>query len=347
MTWLIWRQIRTQFLAVYALVAACAVVLAVTGPRLAELTPVDGSIFSQLTQFDRFTYYSGIVAIAVVPALIGIFWGAPLVARELENGTHRLAWNQSVTRTRWLAAKLGIAALATGLAVGTLTLAVTWWATSLDGIQSETRGSLPSRLTPVAFAMRGIVPISYAVFALVLGVTFGILLRRSLLAMALTLAVYVAAQIAVPFLVRPHLIPTETQTVAISLDTMAGLGTQGGSDEVKFEAQANDPGDWVISNETINSAGLVTGLPDWFDDCMPRPPRQQPPAGTGDVPSQAPEDSLDACFSRLASEGYQQRVVVQPVSHFWPLQWAETGLYAAVSALLAGLAFWWTKRKLS
>lgn len=346
MTWLIWRQIRTQFLSVYALVAASAVVLAVTGPRLAGLVPVDGSIFSQLTELDRFTYYSGIVVIAVVPALIGIFWGAPLVARELENGTHRLAWNQSVTRTRWLAAKLGVATLATALAVGTLTLAVTWWTNPLDGIQSETRGSLPSRLAPVAFAMRGIVPISYAVFALVLGVTFGILLRRSLPAMALTLAVYVAVQIAVPLLVRPHLIPTESQTVAISMDTMAGLSSRGdNNDEVRFEARPADPSDWVIQNDTVNSAGTVTGLPAWFADCMPR--RAAPSEGAPDAPVQAPGERLEACFDRLGSEGYQQRLVVHPVSHFWPLQWAETGLYAGVSALLAGLAFWWTKRKLS
>lgn len=347
MTWLIWRQIRTQFLAVYALVAAAAVVLALTGPRLADLTPVDGSIFGQLTESDRFIYYSGIVVIAVVPALIGIFWGAPLVARELENGTHRLAWNQSVTRTRWLAAKLGVATLATAAAVGTLTLAITWWADPLDGIQSETRGSLPSRLAPVAFAMRGIVPIGYAVFALVLGVTLGVLLRRSLPAMALTLAVYVAAQIAVPFLVRPHLIPTETQIVEISQETMAGLGSHGGSDVIEFQARASDPSDWVIDNQTINAAGQETGLPSWFSDCMPGPPRE-PAAGAPDVQSDAPPpDSLDTCFGRLTSEGYQQRVVVQPVSHFWPLQWAETGLYAAASALLAGLAFWWTRRKLS
>lgn len=344
MTWLIWRQIRAQFLAVYALVAAAALVLLLTGPRLADLTPVDGSVFSQLTEFDLFTYYSGSVVIAVVPALIGIFWGAPLVARELENGTHRLAWNQSVTRTRWLAVKLGVAVLATALTVGTLTLAITWWTNPLDGIQSESRGSLPSRLAPVAFAMRGIVPISYAVFALVLGVTLGVLLRRSLLAMALTLAVYVAAQVAVPVLVRPHLVPTTTQTMAISMGTMSELGYQGGSEHVTFEAKPTDPSDWVIENDTISSAGVVTGLPAWFEGCMPRPPG--PGEGTPSGPVQSPEDSLEVCFSRLAAEGYQQRLVVQPVSHFWPLQWAETGSYAAVSALLAGLSFWWTRRKL-
>jgi hypothetical protein len=347
MTWLIWRQIRTQLLAVYALVGAAALVLALTGPRLARLTPVDGSIFSQLTELDRFIYYSGIVVISVVPALIGIFWGAPLVARELENGTHRLAWNQSVTRTRWLAVKLGVATLATAAAVGALTLAITWWADPLDGIQSETRGSLPSRLAPVAFAMRGIVPISYAVFALVLGVTLGVLLRRSLPAMALTLAVYVAAQVAVPFLVRPHLVPPETQITEISMETMMGLGSHGDSDVVEFEARAADPSDWVLDNETIDSSGLVTGLPTWFADCMPGPPRA-PAAGAPDTAvEKPPTDTLDACFSRLADEGYQQRLVVQPVSHFWPLQWAETGLYGGASLLLAGLSFWWTRRRLS
>ena len=236
---------------------------------------------------------------------------------------------------------------ATAVAVGTLTLAITWWADPLDGIQSETRGSLPSRLAPVAFAMRGIVPIGYAVFALVLGVTLGVLLRRSLPAMALTLAVYVAAQIAVPFLVRPHLVPPETQTVDISQETMAGLGSHGGSDDIEFEARASDPADWVIDNQTIDAAGKVTGLPAWFDDCMPGPPRA-PAAGAPDTAVEKPPgDTLDACFIRLADEGYRQRLVVQPVSHFWPLQWAETGLYGGATALLAGLSFWWTRRRLS
>jgi len=51
------------------------------------------------------------LVVLVVPALIGVFWGAPLIARELETGTFRLAWTQSVTRTRWLAVKLGVVVL--------------------------------------------------------------------------------------------------------------------------------------------------------------------------------------------------------------------------------------------
>jgi hypothetical protein len=56
---------------------------------------------------------------------------------------------------------------------------------------------------------------------------------------------------------------------------------------------------------------------------------------------------LEACLTRLTDEGYHQRVVYQSHHHFWRLQWAETGLYVAASGLLAGLSFWWTRRRLS
>jgi len=65
--------------------------------------------------------------ILVVPALLGIFWGAPLVANELETGTYRLAWTQSVTRKRWLAAKLGLVGLWSMAVAGLLSFIVTLW----------------------------------------------------------------------------------------------------------------------------------------------------------------------------------------------------------------------------
>ena len=144
-------------------------------------------VFDHLTRTDRNLFQAAIVVVAVAPAIIGVFWGAPLVARELEAGTHRLAWTQSVTRTRWLATKLGVTTLAAAATVGLLTFAVTWWSQPLDGALSSTQGGLPSRITPVTFAMRGVVPVGYAVFAVVLGATLGAVFRRSLPAMAVTL----------------------------------------------------------------------------------------------------------------------------------------------------------------
>ena len=66
-----------------------------------------------------------------VPALIGMFWGAPLVAREFETGTLRLVWTQGVTRVRWLAAKLGVAGMAAITAGELFSLMVDWWSSPI------------------------------------------------------------------------------------------------------------------------------------------------------------------------------------------------------------------------
>ena len=45
--------------------------------------------------------------------------------------------------------------------------------------------------------------------------------------MALTLAIYVFVQIAVPLWVRPHLVPPTTTTMVISRATLDGIGIDG------------------------------------------------------------------------------------------------------------------------
>src|SRR4051794_41492482 len=86
MIWLTWRQSRTQLIAVFGLVAAACVWLAVTGPSLARLARRNDDVYDLLTSNDRLLFNGGIAVLAVAPAVIGIFWGAPLVARELEAG---------------------------------------------------------------------------------------------------------------------------------------------------------------------------------------------------------------------------------------------------------------------
>ena len=118
---------------------------------------------------------------------IGVFWGAPLIAREFETGTYRLAWTQSVTRTRWLAVKLGVVGLASIAVAGLLSLMVTWWSSPIDRVNAD-------RFRLGIFAERDIVPIGYAAFAFALGVTAGLLIRRTLPAMAATLVAFVGAR---------------------------------------------------------------------------------------------------------------------------------------------------------
>ena len=344
MIWLTWRQFRAQAAAVYAAVAAVAVLLAITGPRLVDLAKLDGSIFDQLTQTDQNLFMVGVVVVAVAPAVIGAFWGAPMVARELESGTHRLVWNQSVTRTRWLATKLGVTTSFAAVAVGALTLAVSWWADPIDGAQSATRGNLPARMTPVTFAMRGIAPVGYTVFAVVLGVTLGILIKRSLPALALTLAVFAFVQIAMPLWVRPHLVAPAEKSMTFSEQRVDGIQTNDGS-TFRVSLRTGERGAWDLSNKTVDATGKGVALPAWFSDCFPPPPGAGQPDRVQAPPGQ--RDRLAACFTRLNAEGYRQHVVYHPASHFWRLQWTETALYLAVSGLLAGICFWWTRRRLS
>ena len=342
MIWLTWRQARAQLLTVVVLVVAIACVLAVTGPRLADLAGT-ANLYDLLTRSDRLQFNAGLAVLAVVPALIGAFWGAPLVARELESGTYRLVWNQSVTRTRWLAVKLAGASLATVVAVATLSLAITWWAAPLDGSVSSTRGGLPSRLTPISFAMRGVVPVGYAVFALVLGVTVGLFLRRTVPAMAVTLAIYVVVQIAVPLWIRPHLIAPERSTMVLSQSTLDGISASPG-DPPRITAHTSGRGDWVLTNNTVDSDGQATVLPGWFADCLPD--ASAPDSGQSQSAA-APRNDLESCLAQLTSEGYRQHLVYQPASRFWPLQWAETGLYLGLAGLLGGASFWRIRRRTS
>ena len=115
--------------------------------------------------------------VVIAPALIGLFFGAPLIARELETGTFRLAWTQSVTRRRWLAVKLGLVGLAAMAFGGLLTWMVDWWASPIDAANQN-------RFGLANFGFHGVAPIGYAAFAFALGATAGVLLRRTVPAMA-------------------------------------------------------------------------------------------------------------------------------------------------------------------
>jgi hypothetical protein len=146
--WLTWRQSRQQAAGAAAVLAAFAVLLAVTGPHLASLYAGSGVGGCQgagcITAADDFLkrlygtgtyvllYLLGIVIILVAPAVIGLFWGAPLIAGEFEARTHYLAWNQSVTRSRWLAVKLALTGLAAMAVTEALSLMQAWWATPIS-----------------------------------------------------------------------------------------------------------------------------------------------------------------------------------------------------------------------
>ncbi len=210
---LAWRQFRTEAAVGLGVLVVVAVVLALTGPHLVDVyrtTP------SQVTATDHSLQIALSALLLIVPALVGVFFGAPLVARELEAGTYCLAWTQSVTRVRWLVVKLAVVGLASSLLAGGLSLMVAWWANPINIVNQ-------SRFSPANFGMFGIVPFGYALFAFALGVTINVLFRRMLPAMATTLVGYVAARLAVTVWIRPHFVAPLRSTFALNANSQFGF----------------------------------------------------------------------------------------------------------------------------
>ena len=148
MIWLSWRQLRASAAVTYGALAVVAGVVVVTGLQLHHAYAVSGiagcrgntcdSVIQAFVARDPFlqTLLDKILLL-LLPALIGVFWAAPLVARELETGTFRLAWTQSVTRTPWLTAKVVVVGLAGLVATAVLTWLVTWWYAPIDLVNSN------------------------------------------------------------------------------------------------------------------------------------------------------------------------------------------------------------------
>ena len=332
MIWLTWRQFRAQTVVAAGALALLAVVLAVTGPQLVHLYDTTVATCqaqhdcpaanNALTSQDSFLQSLIRLVMLAAPALIGIFWGAPLIAHEIEAGTHRLAWTQSVTRLRWLAVKLGLAGLASMAAAGLLSLMVTWWSSPLD------RG-YAGRIDPSVFSGRGIVPVGYAAFAFALGVTAGLLIRRTVPAMAATLAVFAAVETGFALRVRFHLITPVRLVSALNMSWVTEMGTGGpaGPDSLAVGITPNVPGAWIGSSQVTTAAGSTSLGP--------------PPSAC------SLNTSYSACRAAIARLHLRQVVVYQPDSRFWAFQWYETAIYLALALALAGFCVWWVRRRLS
>jgi hypothetical protein len=353
---LTWRQFRAQATVAFGALAAIAVVLTVTGPGLVHLyhtsiVPCQAQgdcpvAISAFVSRDGLLQGLGLVLV-VVPAVIGVFWGAPLLARELDTGTYQLAWTQSVPRQRWLAVKLGLVGLASVAVAGLLSLMVTWWSSPIDRVNAN----------PFAvFDHRGIVPFGYTAFAFALGVTVGMLLRRTVPAMVVTLVAFAAIRVAVTRWVRPYLI-APLRIVSAVVPPSAGNGPGNA-------AAPPSPGDWVLSDQTINAAGRVIGQNGAISYGGGRFGILFSPAGDGRTtlggaglcpnrfPAQAggaPGGQPSAAFSQAARECVsrlvRQVLSYQPTSRYWPLQWYELAIFAGLALILAGFSFWWMRRR--
>jgi hypothetical protein len=268
---------------------------------------------------------------------VGAFWGAPLISREFENGTHRLAWTQSVTRSRWVAVKLMLVGAASVIETGLLSLVVTWWSSPMDRANMNRFGS-------GVFGERDITPLGYAAFAFALGVTAGVLIRRALPAMAATLGVFLGVRLAFTYLVRPYLISPKHLTTTLSA-VIQGFGSSNGGPNSLFLSATNLPNAWVYSTKAVDSSGHTLTAQVVRNACPALyAPQPIPPGGPNRTAAPiGAHDALQACVAKL-SPAYHGVVTYQPASRYWLFQLYETGIFLAAALALVGLCFYWLRR---
>jgi ABC-type transport system involved in multi-copper enzyme maturation permease subunit len=362
MIWLTWRQFRAQAITAVLALAAFAILLAVTESHMSSLYATSGitgcrgvtctvlasQFLVHLTSGQGFAllpagsnayvilYFLSILVVLAAPAIIGIFWGAPLIARELETGTSQLVWNQSITRTRWLTVKLALIGVAAMAVTEAFSLIQAWWAAPIGkavGLGGSASIITEGRFGTFVFPTHGITPLGYAAFAFALGVTVGLLIRRPIPAMAVTLAIFAVVQFVTPLWIRPHLIPP-SQTITTLRAARANISPTGHS-TFAFTATTvrGQPGAWILSSGAVNAAGQpVSAVPAACESAMPHV------LGPGGSPA------LNTC---LTGHGIRVAASYLPVSRYWPLQLAETGFFLALALALAWYCFWRLNRRLS
>jgi len=253
------------------------------------------------------------VLLLAAPCLFGVVFGVSLVAGELERHTNRLAWTQGVSRMRWLVTQWVVVAI--GLVVLTVVLVpfAQWWSSHII-----IRGSVYSplglgRLQPDIYPITGIVPVAYTLFALSLGMVFGAVLRRISWAAVGTIIVYALAAFFIVSSVRPN------------LDSQVLIRGFGGSQATL--TRALNQGAWQLDF----GAKLLPG--------------RHLPAGASSATELARTCFLQPHVAQCwTSHGLETGTYIQPLSHYWPIQFEESAIYVAAAALLFGLGLWAVRR---
>jgi hypothetical protein len=336
--WLAWRQFRLQGVVAAGALAALAVILLITGSDLRHLYDTSGvaackarggcrALEASFLSHDKVIQDLLGPLVLGVPALVGIFWGAPLLARELETGTHRLVWTQSVSRWRWLAGKIAVVGVASIVVAQLVSLMASWWFKPIEAVSLD-------RFSPGVFSERGIVCIGYAAFAFAAGLAAGAVLRRTVPAMATALAAFVGARLAVTYGLRPNFAPAAHVTQRLNFGANADLELGPGA--TVLARQPSIPNAWVHSTRIADGAGH-TPTGHFLHTFL-----QQHCAAIA-LPGRLPGPSaFQACYAQLASR-FHVAVSYQPAGRYWAFQAYETATFVALALVLIGGCFWWLR----
>ncbi len=324
MAWVTWRQHRIALAGAAALLGGLALYLWLTGLHIhrdwtaaVACHPASSGVCGALTGYFISDWQSPqIIAVFLqaVPAVIGAFIGAPVLARELETGTFRYAWTQGFGRWRWTLAKLVPLAVAVAAAAGAFSVLLSWYYHPfLTGNPSF--GGSPVPLDAGLFDLGGVAFAAWTLAAFAIGALAGMLIRRAVPAIVATLAAYTGLAFAPGLYLRAHyMTPLLVKNV-------------------------NPPGTaWIISQQWYAKGGQPVSQTTLGQVLQQGAP--QLGGGKGGIPQQDPSVN-----QYLVQHGYTLWTSYQPGSRFWPFQWIEGGWLLALSLLLIAVTVWLVRRR--
>lgn len=241
--------------------------------------------------------------LAVLPLLAGLFFGAPLIAREAESGTLQLAWTQSVSRRQWLSVKL-IAFLAVIVAAAAIISASFSAWLSVDNRMSAAGYTNVNRMAPPAFDLTGVAPLATMLFAFALGTLAGVLIRRTVPAIAVTLGGYLGV-----------ILPLESLRYTAFFAPRTVSGAYGATQPVQ-------PGAYALNTTYANAAGHQVDFSALYQACAHS-------LGNG---------ASGMRISCLAAKGFQLTQSFVPAVRYWPLQAVYLVMLAGAAAVMLAIA---------
>jgi ABC-type transport system involved in multi-copper enzyme maturation permease subunit len=244
-----------------------------------------------------------------VPALIGVFAGAPVLAREFETGTFRYVWTQGFGRWRGVAAKLVPLAVAVAAAAGAFSVLFSWYFGPFLAEGQQTS------FAPTVFDLRGVAFAAWTLAAFAIGALAGVLIRRVVPALVAALAVYAGLALTASVYLREHyLAPLVT-----NIPNLPGSAWMVGH---WYTGKNGKP----VSQSTINQV---------LQQYQPKAIKVGPHSS---------ETFVDP-VGFLAQHGYKNWMSYQPGSRFWPFQFIEGGWLLVISVLLVAMTVWLVHRR--
>jgi hypothetical protein len=265
----------------------------------------------------------------MAPALFGVLVGAPLVAHEFEARTSDFAWAQSITRTRWLAVKVGWVLLAAAVWGGAIAVLVTWWS-------GPRNAAFANAFQANYFDQQGLVPVAYSVFATALGIAAGAVLRRTLPAIAIVIGGFIGMRLWISQDLRMHFMAPVTTYYSVTgnFNPTAGSAILNGG--------LVDKAGQVVTGSSGNvMTVMIDGAP---STSLPAACQRLIPA-SANGPNGPSGATLNAVYGCLQKAGYRQFISYQPISRYWAFQGIETGIYLAVAAALIAITFYAVRRR--